>query len=433
MPTKGPTLYRLAADRQYDAIPAYVRSHPEDLRWNDRYGSTALHILCQARSVDRPLLRAVDAILQHDDARSGAAAVEQVILQANVAGWTALHFAVEKRLVFHDNYSTALILRLVRRCPEAVSLRTQAGFRTKTPFHIACEADADYQVLKAMLTINPALATEPFVKRDVYSVAENPLQLLWKHNQYSYNGSSSRTMSSSRHAAAMRRTKEKMALLLQAAHYGTVGPLDRPFRLLNAATSVRCPRDYFSQVLAEHEHQVGTPDEAGLYPLHYAVMNANPDSQSYTQFVVEALLERYPDASAVPDRDGRLPLHIAVSDTLMTWHKSAVREIVFANPNALRRVDPGNGLVPFLASAVHATKSRLHLSTTFELLLAAPEMVQPWKKENREPRNTQPGSSRKVQKRKIMPTMKKAGISAKKTTTELVDDAEAEFRRVLIC
>ena len=31
-------------------------------------------------------------------------------------------------------------------------------------------------------------------------------------------------------------------------------------------------------------------------------------------------------------------------------------------------------------SAEAATKSRLHLSTTYELLLAAPEMVQAWKK-----------------------------------------------------
>lgn len=221
-----------------------------------------------------------------------------------------------------------------------------------------------------MLIINPALATEPFVKRDVYSVAENPLQLLWKHNQYNSNSSS-----------RANQTKEKMALLLQAAHYGTVAQLDTPFRLLNAACSVRCPRDYFTQVLNESREQIEQPDEDGLYPLHYAVKNACADSQSYTQFVVESLLGCSSKAAMV-DEDGRLPLHIAVTDTLMTWHKGGVREVAFAYPNALRRIDPKNGLVPFLASAIAANKSRLHLSTTFELLLAAPEMVQPWKKNN---------------------------------------------------
>lgn len=355
MPTKSPTLYRLAADRQYDRIPAHIRSHPDDLLWTDRYGSTALHILCQARSVDRRLIKAVDAIL---------ALNPEIVSWANIATWTPLHFAVEKRLVWGGgDCSAALILRLIRAFPSAVSVRTQNGFKTKTPFHIACEADADFIVLKAMLTINPALATEPFVKRDIYSVAENPLQLLWKNNPYANPPS------------RPGRTKEKMALLLQAAHYGTVSH-NPNFRLLNAACSVRCPRDYFTQVLQEYEEQIDQPDENGLYPLHYAVKNACADSQSYTQFVVESLLSHCAHAASVKDKDGRLPLHVAVSDTLMTWHKGGVRELTFAYPNALRQVDPVDGLVPFLASATAANKSRLHLSTTYELLLAAPEIVQ---------------------------------------------------------
>ena len=386
---KGPTLYRLAADRQYDAIPAHIQSNPDDLFWTDRYGSTALHILCQSRSADRRLLRAVNAILLN--------APEQVAW-ANAGGYTPLHFAVEKRLVWGgDNCSTSLVLNLIRSCPSAVSVRTQTGFRTKTPFHISCESDADYHVLRAMLMINPALATEPFVNRDVYSVAENPLQLLWKHHQYntrstrSSNGSLSRRnlnhQQQQHQHYRSNRTKEKMALLLQAAHYGTVEQMRTKFRLLNAACSVRCPRDYFTQVLNESREQIDQPDEDGLHPLHYAVKNACADSQSYTQFVLESLLEHSVKAASVADQEGRLPLHVAVSDSLMTWHKGGIRELVFAYPNALRSVDPRNGLVPFLASAVSANKSRLHLSTTFELLLSAPEMVQPWKESNRLKKN----------------------------------------------
>jgi len=273
--------------------------------------------------------------------------------------WTPLALTTGRRLV----YATALILRLIQACPEAVSVRTHSGFKTKTPFHIACEADSDYQVLKVMLSINPKLATEPFVKTDVYSVTENPLQLLWKHKNHPVE------------------TNAKMALLLKAAHYGTVRtlPEGRPFRILNATCSVRCPRDYFSQILHENITQVAQADENGLYPLHYAVKNALADSQSYTQFVVECLLDACPKAASIPDKEGRLPLHVAVLDTLMTWHKGGVRELTYSYPNALRKADPSSGLVPFLASAEAATKSRLHLSTTYELLLAAPEMVQAWR------------------------------------------------------
>jgi ankyrin repeat protein len=356
-----PTIYKLAADRKYEEIPLRVQSHPDDLRWTDRYGSTALHILCQARAVDNDLLAAVEAILR--------VAPDQVA-QPNVATWSPLHFAVEKRLVWGgDRLTTALILRLIKACPAAVSVRTQSGFKTKTPFHIACEADAEYIVLKTMLTVNPALATEPYVKKDIYSVVENPLQLLWKnHDHYSGNDCS------------QQQTKEKMALLLKAAHYGTVQtplPNKRSFRLLNAACSVRCPRDYFTRVLRQNLDQVGQPDENGLMPLYYCIINASPDSQAYTQFVVQALLEACPKSAAVPDpATGRVPLHVAVSDALMTWHKGGVRELTFACPDALRKRDPASQLVPFLASGVVADKSRLHLSTTYELLLAAPEMVQ---------------------------------------------------------
>lgn len=475
--TKSPTLYRLAADRQYDRIPDRIHSNPDDLFWTDRYGSTALHILCQARTVDRKLLKAVDAMVRP---------APFLVSWPNVASWTPLHFAVEKRLVcggpHPDTLPTALILRLIKACPTAVSIRTQGVSKSKTPFHIACEADADYSVLEAMLRINPALSTEPWVQKDVYNtVAENPLSVLWKQYSYHAAGSIATTTSSSsaqhhHHHHYRIRTKQKMALLLQAAycksvnnnyhhhhhhrpvvvgptsnsvttttldqspshivastisspydddyhyyhqqyhhqqylhirnqqqqqqhqqqqqqqqHFRQVSPTTadepdtfhdsacRSFRLLNAACCVRCPRDYFSQVLSEASlRDIYEPDEDGLLPLHYAVQHAHADSQPYTQFVVESLLHVAPHAAAATDPLGRLPLHMAVSDTLLTWHKGGVKELVWSYPSALRQIDPVTGLVPFLASATAATQSRLHLSTTYELLLAAPEMVHPWK------------------------------------------------------
>jgi hypothetical protein len=338
--------------------------------WTDRYGSSVLHILCQARTCDRKLLVAVKSILRLSP--------EQVAWP-NVGTWTPLHFAVEKRLET-EALSTSLALQLIRACPSAVSVKT-SGFKTKTPFAIACEADADYSVLKAMLKINPSLSSEPFIKRDAYSdsytVAEYPLQVLWKNRSAE--------------------TEAKMALLLRAAHMNQVDDRDaadsrkfsnsstaRPFHILHAACSVRCPRDYFLQILRLHPDQVNTPDAFGLYPLHYAVRYASrSDVSAYMQFVIEALLEQSSAATNVADADGRLPLHIAIENN-GTWHKSGIRELVYANPNALRQADPLHGLLPFIASAESAAKSRLHLSTTFELLLAAPEMVMAGKRSCRE-------------------------------------------------
>jgi ankyrin repeat protein len=359
---KSPTLYRLAADRQYHKIPLRVQTNPEDLLWTDRYGSTALHILCQVRNVDKGLLAAVDAILEK--------APEQVSW-ANIASWTPLHFAVEKPLVWRssDAYSTALILRLIRACPAAVSQRTKGGFKTKTPFHIACEAAADYKVLKAMLTINPSLATEPYSKRDIYSVIENPIQALWKaHLHLSQSGFNE---------SSMHQAKKKMALLLQAAHCGTVtfANKERSFRILNAVCAVRCPRDYFAKILNDHVDDVRLPDEKGLHALHYTVRSVSADSQAYTEFVLEALLNVFPQAAAQRDDVGKLPLHVAISSTFLQWHRGGLRELTLAHTDALRTPDPESGLVPFLGSAEAAKKSRMHLSTTYELLRAAPDVT----------------------------------------------------------
>jgi hypothetical protein len=360
---KAPTLYQLAANRTYDSIPSHIQDSPLDILWSDHQGCTPLHLLCQARDVDRSLLTAVESIVKESPS---------CIAFRNHSTLTPMHYAAEKRLVWgggEHHGATELLLMLLRYCPDAVVMRTESGMKPgKTPFHISVEANADIQVLRAMLMIYPGLATEPFVKKDVYSVAENPLQILW--NNHKINSLTRRHDN----------TYEKMALLLRAAHYGTVQDTSETaageIRLLCAACSVRCPQEYFLHILSQHELQVRQFDDRNLLPLHYAVRNASVDSQPYSQFVLESLLERYPAAASFPDNEGRLPLHVALMDSMLTWHKGGIQKLVYAYPAALRVMDPLHKLFPFLISAVHAIKSMLHLSTTFELLRAAPDVIE---------------------------------------------------------
>ena len=379
-PPPGPALYRLAAERMYNRVPEHVRSHPQDILWRDRYGSTALHILCQIRFIDDALLEAVHAILQ--EAPHQAA-------WPNIATWTPLHFACEKRLLWGNNISnTELVLQLIQACPKAVSIRMTNGFKAKTPFHISCEVDASMEILRAMLRVDPSLATESYGVQDVYSITESPLHLLWNATTKS-NGHNS-----AGNANQLRLSEEKMELLLRAAYCGTVqegNDNDRhhpPFRLLNATCSIRCPKDYVSRVLQTHAAEIRQIDQQGYLPLHYVIENAQEDSPSYTRFLLEHLLEEYPTAASVPfggtssQNTSLLPLHVILTDRAMTWDKGGVQLLTMAYTDALRIPDPRNHLVPFLASAVHATKSRLHLSTTLELLLAAPEMIAPPKQQH---------------------------------------------------
>jgi ankyrin repeat protein len=377
---KSPTLYRLAAHRQYDSIPDRVHSHPEDLFWTDRYGSTALHILCQARDVDRRLLQAVAAIL--------ARAPEQVAW-GNAATWTPLHFSVEKR--WSGDEDVDLSLQLIQACPHAVSVATRNGFKTRTPFHLACEADADYCVLRAMLHINPRLATEPLSKvPDPYTHSENPLQLIWQH-----------------HAAHPRRTEQKMALLLQAAYLQSVHRTMTPSLLLHAVTTVRCPREYVELLLHRYPGVVAQPDANGTTPLHTALLESSLTHHyhqlHYRQYILQRFLEAAPILASIPypsppktqqylsSLEPRLPLHVAVRTAGLSWHKGGVRELVQAYPEALHRIDPATGWAPFVAAALmdpmhpwypammhntYSPTSTTTLDTTYELMRAAPDMVE---------------------------------------------------------
>jgi hypothetical protein len=255
-----------------------------------------------------------------------------------------------------------LVLKLIEACPNAVSIKLQSGFKAKTPFHICCETDASTNVLRAMLRIHPQLATQSHVPKDLYTVSMNPLQLLWnaliKENED-------------------RPDLSKMELLLKSAYCGTVED-DPSFRILPAACSIRCPRDYVTRVLSLHANQIAEPDHRGLLPLHYAVQSTEENAQSYTEFLIGWLVNEYPEAASIPfGRHGHvLPLHVLIADRCMTWHKGGVQRLVLASTDVLRIPDPRSRLVPFLESAIHATKSRLYLSTTLELLRAAPEVIQ---------------------------------------------------------
>jgi ankyrin repeat protein len=243
-----------------------------------------------------------------------------------------------------------LILALIHACPAAVSVTMNAGFKTNlTPFHIACEHNAPIDVLRAMLQVNPRLVTESYAKPEIHSHTDNTLQLLWTATQKECNrphlaASNEATEIASAASHFEDDAEAKMALLLEAAYCGTVARVEhdcndldgtadhdnpweaapnegqsplylsttlachrvqqqqqlRPsFRLLSAACSVRCPREYISTIFQRHSHQASERDETGQLPLHYACRNAKPESQAYTEFLVESLLEYYPQAASI--------------------------------------------------------------------------------------------------------------------------------------
>lgn len=412
----NPSLYRLAADRRYTEIPAAATA--TDLQWSDSYGSTALHLLCQSRKITPSLLHAVKACLD---------TLPDAVQWANASTWTPLHCAVNH--FPHDAWCCSrveLILLLLSACPAALSERATTRYKSKTAFHMAVEVDAPYAVLEAMLLIDPSLATATYMSpkrtRTTYFCSrsappppvvqpqlEMPLHVLWWAGKSTFKmallleaactGKLSSACNSNNSNSSCRRRIWNHHSGTAAASASSSSPPHK-FLLLHAACSMGdCPRPYLEQIVVEHPKHWLLTDARGLLPLH--IVLRRPFSP-YQQFCLQLLLDVAPQAAAIRDCClDRLPLHMALaakdldcsdgdddddvfttalvdscsSNAPLTWHKGGVRELTFAHPTALRVADPVTGLVPFLAAAIAAAYSKEHLSTAFELLLAAPEML----------------------------------------------------------
>lgn len=404
----SPHVYNLAKGRRFCEIPHAIKARPQDTLWVDDYGMSALHIICYAStpSVSDVQLVAVQAILD---------VAPQLVEQPTTGSWTPLHLACkitsDRSSVTGSNEET-LILKLIQARPSAVSCELQRGLLCKTPFHLACEANSSSNILRSMLRINPSLAIKPYLQMDKNSYIEYPLSILWTAIQDKAGITSTTTTATTddwnKMELLLQAATMPESLLLQVSEEDDVeeeedGRNDtEEFDVLKAACMVNpCPRDYLSFLIQRYANRLSWMDNRGYLPLHYAVLTAKDDSQPYTENLLEALLDRYPDAASITfpvqileddnnSNIGRgnvdagrerpaifvlLPLHFLLSDRRMTWHRGGVKAMVYAYPEALRVRDPRSNLVPFLASAIHATNSRDHLSTTYKLLRTVPEVI----------------------------------------------------------
>ena len=97
----------------------------------------------------------------------------------------------------------------------------------------------------------------------------------------------------------------------------------------------------------------------------------------------------YPNAAAIMDRSGRLPLHLALTAG-KTWG-TGIQTLFDAHPEGLSRADPQTGLLPFMTAAAVAEndmadeenmitkekriKEQEMFTTSFLLLRKRPEVI----------------------------------------------------------
>ena len=303
-----------------------LKSSSAAARIQDQAGMTPLHVACWSgnKATIRLLLEAYPQAAGTVDKR----------------GRTPLHMACASA----PTPAVETVSLLLEACPTSAHLRDHHG---KTPLALLCERQQDrIKAGKDMLLMDKAGDKGGPLEATVRQAFDKALRPTW----------------------------EQMTALLQAsadAAYTQSGESSTSsssdWSLVHVVASVpHCPSNLLELVVAMHPEQV-RETVLGRLPLHLAIAHpsqpTDSDSpvQDNTDVIVSTLLNVYPEAAAVPDAKGRLPLHIATANG-QRWD-GVVRHLVQICPSAIYEPDP---LVPFMLPfmSMAASSSLLSYRTT---------------------------------------------------------------------
>lgn len=378
-PTK--TLTRHIKRRDWEGARLRALTYPSDAHYRGQKGNapTPMHLVCLYRA---PL----DLIELLIDANPDA------LFAQDAEGWTPLHLTI---LYGGDEETVLLLIR--RGGKTAVSLQSPlAG----SPLHLACRHTAPLAILEALVQANLDTATMP------NESGTKPAELVWaqflrQHKNFQIfsavvdrddNGNDV-----SIDHPAVKDLINRITILLAAAkaegkkNGGTRGPCDalKLHDLVSNLSDLGDISPFLDIAVRLYPEQVSITDANGNYPLHLVACNpqttCNVNQQQHFKkpmpfFVerdpIEVLVSSYPLAASFLDRNGDLPLHLAIKTGQRKWGKG-LSLLVEAYPDALERRDPETGLFPFqLAAAVFPFGDDEEcLGTIFELLVACPHVI----------------------------------------------------------
>jgi hypothetical protein len=311
MRTTTTSLNRLVGDRRYEHALEYLETHPEEISLKDRSNKTPLLRICQEVNPGPHAVALVQAMVNF---------APQIVKEKLPQSKTLLHEAVS-RSRSGEARSTDLALVLINANPAIVSVKEEPW--KMTPFHTACDADADIVVLKRMLFADAELSAQ------MTKNGKTPMDILLRKNGWNLSGPA----------------LDKVALLLLTNFNGrVVDPLPM-HHMVHAACCYPRPLTFLTRIMKMFPEQISQPDDEGYLPLHYAVRSVGrwDDTQDpfmHSNFVFQKLMK-----------------------------------LVKAAPQTLHTVGPDEGLYPALMSATQANECTIHLSVTYQLLLAAPEII----------------------------------------------------------
>lgn len=275
---------------------------------------------------------------------------EQLVYQ-DECGSGPLHIACGTHRVLENNISVEVIRFLIQVAPEQLKMPNKAGM---LPLHKAILQRRSSVIIKMLLEAYPDALNKVDVR------GNTPLQVFYDEwldqlednvDDFERMGAST---SSDPEGSDLDIVLETLLLILHSMRIGTDIPM------LHQALNfkhIKLPPVFIYLMIKCLKTDVSRIDHNGQYPLHLAVSQEDVCSE-----LIEWLIEANPQAAAHPDRNGKIPLMLAIEHN-QSWE--VLRELVKAFPGSLHMVDRATGLTPL---ELNISSREMPICAAYELL-----------------------------------------------------------------
>jgi ankyrin repeat protein len=347
--TKLSFLYTLAKQWAWEAVIFRCQTHPHEARADivDASGDTMLHWTC----FGSPPLHVVQALLE---------TCPDLAKVANLQGNLPLHVACSYRA------SGQIIRTLLQVYPQAAAIPNQAG---SYALHLCCDYGSSVDSLLALVETQEGVNSLPR-KDGIYQ--RTPLQILnERKNMVQFHQTLQHVRLCRQRQGIYTLTEERdkkeharlEALIVQVSHEMefwnkarllvlaqnlrrpfTLEDVDRPGIVHACILLHECPPSLREFAILLHVEELLQPDAQGRLPLHLACTNSSSPS------VIAEVLRACPKAALILDGHGRLAWSLFQEHHPSSGWSGTVQELVLANPLALETSDLDSRLYPLIWS-----------------------------------------------------------------------------------
>jgi hypothetical protein len=370
--TKNPSfLYNSARSWAWAALAHRCETHPWEASADNvnQDGDTALHWAV----FGNPPLYVVEALLK---------ACPDLVNVANACKQLPLHVACCYRS------PSEVLEALIEANPETLGYRNKLGLY---PLHILCDRGCTMESLDVMLRYPQAIKT--ITEKD-YMYDRTPLYILNQRKNLWAFGEQTKGLRKLRHEQRdaiqfgnwadndERRLQNEVdkarqsdfwrkakSLLLAEYRQQCRLPINDDCGTVRACLELKnCPPSLREYAILAYSEELSVPDEQGKLPLHHVCSSGSDRKED--QWLLVEVLNAYPEAARIHDKNGMLPLEIFVDAFSKCGRTDALMRLILANPIAVDNLRIDIHLYPSILEVICGDKNSR--SGVFELIKASP-------------------------------------------------------------